>query len=158
MPEVLQSAVEPIPADRLHEVRPLLLELLAEDQGHYSAPSGRIDVEALVGEVGPSFTGENLVLGVRDAGALVGFCWCVFFDPGTGYEAEVAEVYVDPAHRRQGIARRLVTAAVEIFRSRGVTFAAVWTHPDNEAALGLYRSAGFAATEQTVLTWLPEGQ
>ncbi|GAC1334411.1 MAG: hypothetical protein NVSMB17_16020 [Candidatus Dormibacteria bacterium] len=156
MPDALQPRVEAIPAEQLGDVRPLLLDLLAEDQNHYSRPAGRGEVESLVGEVRPGFAGENLVLGIRAGGELVAFCWCVFFDPGTGYEAEVAEVYVAPSHRRQGLAGRLVAEAVETFRSRGVTFAAVWTHPSNRAALGLYRSAGFAPTEQAVLTWLPE--
>jgi GNAT superfamily N-acetyltransferase len=157
MPDALDLEVEVVPADRLGEVRPLLLELLSEDQRHYSSPASRSDVESLVGEVKPGFEGENLVLGVRDLGRLVAFCWCVFYDPGTGYEAEVAEVFVDPGHRGRGLARLLVATAVETFRSRGVTFASVWTHPANEAALAIYRSAGFAPTEQTVLTWLPEG-
>ena len=157
MPEAPPPQVEVLPEERLEEVRPLLLELLSEDQRHYPAPATRADVEALVGEVRPGFAGENLVLGVRDQGRLVAFCWCVFYDPGTGYEAEVAEVFVDPGHRGQGLARLLVARAVETFRSRGVTFASVWTHPANEAALSIYRAAGFAPTEQAVLTWLPDG-
>lgn len=157
MPEGPTAPVERISAARLVEVRPLLIELLAEDQHHY--PRGGIDaaaVENLVGQVRPEFDGENLVLGIREGGALLAFCWCVFFDPGTGYEAEVAEVYVRPEHRGRGLATALVRAAVEVFEERAVTFAAVWTHPSNEAALRLYRTAGFAPTEQTVLTWLPD--
>ena len=157
MSEAVGPEVEVVPAEQLDEVRPLLLELLSEDQRHYSAPATQSDVESLVGEVRPGFAGENLVLGVRDEGRLVAFCWCVFYDPGTGYEAEVAEVFVDPGHRGRGLARLLVATAVETFRSRGVTFASVWTHPANEAAVAIYRSAGFAPTEQAVLTWLPDG-
>jgi GNAT superfamily N-acetyltransferase len=157
--------VEEIPPQGLAEVRPLLLELLAEDQHQY--PVGRPvpfrgaqagGIESLVGEIGAEFTGENLIFGVREEGRLVAFCWCVFFDPGTGYEAEVAEVYVRPEHRGRGLARALVQAAVQVFRDRGVTFAAVWTHPSNQAAVRLYETAGFAPTEQLVLTWLPDGR
>ena len=36
-----------------------------------------------------------------------------------------------------------------------MTFACVWTRDDNPAAMAAYRAAGFAPTEQTVLTWLP---
>jgi len=155
--EVLEPRVEELAAGDLDEVRPLLLDLLSEDQRHYAHGAGtRADVETLVNEVKPGFSGENLVFGVHDGGRLVAFCWCVFFDPGTGYEAEVAEVYVQPEYRGRGLARALVATAIESFRSRGVTFAAVWTHPSNDAALALYRSAGFAPTEQAVLTWLPD--
>ena len=158
MPEAAAPQVETLAADQLEEVRPLLLDLLTEDQRHYGAgAAGRGGIEGLVSGVRPSFQGENLVLGVRDAGELVAFCWCVFFDPGTGYEAEVAEVYVRPTHRGQGLATTLVRAAVRLFRERAVTFAAVWTHPANEAAVRLYEGAGFAPTEQVVLTWLPDG-
>jgi ribosomal protein S18 acetylase RimI-like enzyme len=53
------------------------------------------------------------------------------------------------------VAARLVATAVELFRARAVTFACVWTRGDNDAALAAYRSAGFAPTQQQVLTWLP---
>jgi ribosomal protein S18 acetylase RimI-like enzyme len=79
----------------------------------------------------------------------------VLFDPGTGLEAEIAELYVRPGERGQGIARSLMAEAMQLIRGRGVTFACVWTRGDNEAALAAYLSAGFAPTEQTVLTWLP---
>jgi hypothetical protein len=45
--------------------------------------------------------------------------------------------------------------AMQLIRSRAVTFACVWTRGDNHAALAAYAAAGFAPTEQTVLTWLP---
>lgn len=159
MPEGLAATVERIPEARLAEVRSLLLDLLTEDQGHYDRPGpDAAGVESLVGQVSPRFEGENLVLGIREGDRLVAFCWCVFFDPGTGYEAEVAEVYVRPEHRGRGLATALVKAAVVIFEQRSITFAAVWTHPSNDAAVRLYRAAGFAPTEQTVLTWLPDGR
>lgn len=92
----------------------------------------------------------------RDPGGrAVGLCWCVVFDPGTGLEGEVAELYVEPAARGQGIGTALVAEAMRLFRERAVTFAAVWTRPDNPAALEVYRRHGFQPTEQTVLTWLP---
>lgn len=102
------------------------------------------------------FRGENLILAARTStGETVGFCWCVFFDPGTGLEAEVAEVYVRPAFRGRGVGRRLLRRAVELFRERQVTFASVWTHENNPQAVHLYEQAGFRRTEQVVLTWLP---
>jgi ribosomal protein S18 acetylase RimI-like enzyme len=156
--ETAEPAIEVIPAARLAEVRPMLLELLAEDQVHYGGHTpDRTAIAGVVGDVAPTFTGENLLLGVRVDDALVAFCWLVFFDPGTGYEAEIAEVYVRPEHRGRGIARALVRRAVAVFRERGVTFGSVWTHPANEVAVRLYREAGFAPTEQLVLTWLPDG-
>jgi len=31
----------------------------------------------------------------------------------------------------------------------------VWTRPDNDAAIKLYRGAGFEPNRQVVLTWYP---
>ena len=47
---------------------------------------------------------------------------------------------VDPAYQGQGIGRRLLASLLE-FADGGVVFLEVRT--DNEAAIGLYRSAGF---------------
>ncbi len=86
---------------------------------------------------------------------MVGFCWCLLFDPGTGLEGEVAELYVTPDSRGQGVASRLVAEAVALFAKNRVTFACVWTREANEAAVHVYRRAGFDPTDQLVLTWYP---
>ncbi|MHB8510264.1 MAG: GNAT family N-acetyltransferase [Candidatus Dormibacteria bacterium] len=152
-----------LPGTDLEEVRPLLLDLLVEDQAHYDHEKmDRQQIDgSLLGAVRPGFQGENVILVVRDPGPqgpIVALCWCVIYDPGTGLEGEVAEVYVKPEHRGRGHAKKLLVAAVDLFRRRRVTFASVWTHADNEAAVRLYRSAGFGPTEQLVLTWLPQGE
>ena len=52
------AAVEILPEDRLEEVRPLLLDLLVEDQGHYGSRLDRTEIEGgLLGEIRPSFAG-----------------------------------------------------------------------------------------------------
>ena len=152
--------IEVVAEADLAEIRPLLLDLLVEDQDHYgprTTSREHIDRD-LLGPIRRRFEGENVILAIRDGGDVVALCWCVIFDPGTGREGEVAEVYVRPDHRGQGLATQLVRRAVEIFAQREVTFAAVWTHPGNKDAVRLYREAGFAPTEQLVLTWLPESK
>ena len=101
------------------------------------------------------FSGENVILAARAGDRVVGLCWCVLFNPGTGLEGEVAEVYVDEAFRARGIGGQLLRQAVKLFRQRNVTFAAVWTRESNPQAVRLYEEAGFRRTEQLVLTWLP---
>jgi len=49
----------------------------------------------------------------------------------------------------------LIDQAVRLFRERRVTLGYVWTRADNEAAVRLYRSAGFEHNRQLVLTWYP---
>jgi ribosomal protein S18 acetylase RimI-like enzyme len=130
--------------------------MLAE-QRHYDHPQlTEAEIEHDVANTpAPRFSGENVILAARAGDKVVGLCWCVLFDPGTGLEGEVAEVYVDPEFRSQGIGRRLLRQAVELFRQRNVTFAAVWTRESNPQAVRLYEEAGFRRTEQLVLTWLP---
>jgi ribosomal protein S18 acetylase RimI-like enzyme len=142
-------------------IKPLLVELHMGEQVHYSdhPQLRREEIENHLATVPTYFQGENVVFGVRDEiGDVIGFCWLVLFDPGTGLEGEVAEVYVAPEHRGRGVGEMLMDQAVRLFRERRVTLGYVWTRPDNEAAVRLYRSAGFEANRQLVLTWYPSDQ
>ena len=140
------------------EVQAMLVDLALVEQPHYEHPPETAEELTERLQPAPHFIGDNhiLVARARDGRAL-GLCWIVIFDPGTGLEAEVAELYVRPDGRGQGIANRLMAAAMDVLRRSGVTFACVWTRGDNPAALAAYQAAGFAPTEQTVLTWLPLG-
>jgi ribosomal protein S18 acetylase RimI-like enzyme len=142
-------------------IKPLLVELHMGEQVHYSdhPQLRREEIENHLETVPTNFRGENVVFGVRDEiGDVIGFCWIVLFDPGTGLEGEVAEVYVAPEHRGRGVGEILMDQAVRLFRDRRVTLGYVWTRPDNEAAVRLYRSAGFEPNRQLVLTWYPTDQ
>ena len=139
-------------------IKPLLVELHMGEQVHYSdhPQLSRTQIEDHLATVQSGFRGENVVFAVRDEiDEVIGFCWIVLFDPGTGLEGEVAEVYVSPEHRGRGIGEMLINRAVRLFRERGVTLGYVWTRPDNDAAVRLYRSAGFEPNRQVVLTWYP---
>ena len=150
--------MERLRPEELALVRPLLVDLHLHEQPHYTdhPQLTRAEIDASLDEVEGTFEGENVVFAVRDGpGGLAGFCWVVLFDPGTGLEGEVAELYVAEAHRGQGVGEALVRRAVQLFAERGVTLGYVWTRPDNDAATRLYRSAGFEPTRQLVLTWYP---
>jgi ribosomal protein S18 acetylase RimI-like enzyme len=149
--------VERLAAGDYANVRPLLVELHLGEQVHYSdhPQLSRGEIENHLSTVPSTFAGENVIYAVRDAGRIVGFCWIVLFDPGTGLEGEVAEVYVAAEHRGRGIGEMLLEQAVRLFKERRVTLGYVWTRPDNEAAVRLYSSAGFEPNRQLVLTWYP---
>ncbi len=159
----LPSGLEPARIIRLRPrqfaaLRPLLTDLMLEEQRHYAHP--QLTPAEVAREMRrplrSRFMGENVIFAARTRGRrLCGLCWCVLFDPGTGLEGEVAELYVDPAFRDQGLGARLVEAALDLFNRRRVTFACVWTRAGNPAAVHLYQHAGFKPTEQLVLTWLP---
>lgn len=139
-------------------IRPLLVDLHVAEQGHYEdhPQLSREEIEKHLSRVPSNFSGENVVFAARDdGGRVIGFCWVVLFDPGTGLEGEVAEVYVAPDHRRHGVGEILVDQATKLFRERGVTLGYVWTRPDNDAAVRLYEAAGFEQSRQLVLTWYP---
>jgi ribosomal protein S18 acetylase RimI-like enzyme len=138
------------------KVREMLVDLALAEQRHYDHPEETPDQLSSRLTTSSQFTGENHILVARTGDSeAIGLCWVVLFDPGTGLEAEIAELYVRPGERGQGVARNLMAEAMQLIRSRGVTFACVWTRGDNQAALAAYISAGFAPTEQAVLTWLP---
>ncbi len=75
------------------------------------------------------------------AGAVAtGFSLCRAMGP----EVELLLIAVDPAQRRQGIARRLLARAQEDGRARGAAELFLEVREDNAAALSLYAGAGFA--------------
>ncbi|GAC1509479.1 MAG: hypothetical protein NVS1B3_11560 [Candidatus Dormibacteraceae bacterium] len=150
--------VERVAAGDYADIKPLLIELHLGEQVHYSdhPQLSRGEIERHLSEVPTAFRGENVIYAARDeVGVVVGFCWIVLYDPGTGLEGEVAELYVAEEHRGRGIAKMLVNEAVKLFAERRVTLGYVWTRPDNESAVKLYRGAGFETNPQLVMTWYP---
>ncbi len=150
--------VERLAAGDYDLIKPLLVELHLGEQVHYSdhPQLSRIEIERHLTRVPDTFRGENVVYAVRDeVGQVAGFCWIVLYDPGTGLEGEVAELYVAAEHRGRGIGEMLVRQAVKLFAQRGVTLGYVWTRPDNGAAVKLYKQAGFEPNRQLVMTWYP---
>ena len=151
--------VERLAAGDYDLIKPLLVELHLSEQVHYSdhPQLSRGEIERHLTAVPAEFRGENVIFAVRDeVGEVVGFCWIVLYDPGTGLEGEVAEVYVASEHRGRGIGEMLVREAVRLFDERHVTLGYVWTRPDNESAVRLYRSVGFEPNRQLVMTWYPK--
>jgi len=148
--------IESLAESELAAIRPLLVDLLhgEQDQGG-TAHLSREQLEHWLPTTRAEFAGQNHIFAAKDEGRIVGFCWCLLFDPGTGLEGEVAELYVVPDARGQRVASRLVEAAVALFAQSRVTFACVWTRESNPAAVSAYRRAGFAPTDQLVLTWYP---
>ena len=140
------------------QIKPLLVDLHLTEQAHYAdhPQLSRFEIEDHLASIPNAFRGENVIFVARDDdGSVIGFCWVVLHDPGTGLEGEVAEVSVAPAHRGHGVGEVLIEQAVRLFRERGVTLGYVWTRPDNEAAVRLYSGAGFEPDRQLVMTWYP---
>ena len=66
---------------------------------------------------------------------------------GRGRWGRLYSLAVDPAHRNQGIARRLLDASFAWFRGQGVAVVRAEVKSDNRAARRLYASLGFEEQE-----------
>jgi ribosomal protein S18 acetylase RimI-like enzyme len=62
-------------------------------------------------------------------------------------ECYLAELYVVPDRRRQGIGRALMEAAIELARAEGADYMDLGTSEDDVAARALYESFGFSNRE-----------
>jgi ribosomal protein S18 acetylase RimI-like enzyme len=62
-------------------------------------------------------------------------------------ECYLAELYVAPALRGQGLGRALMEAAIEVARNRGAAWMDLGTSEDDVAARALYESLGFSNRE-----------
>jgi ribosomal protein S18 acetylase RimI-like enzyme len=62
-------------------------------------------------------------------------------------ECYLAELYVAPARRGQGLGRALMEAAIEAARAQGATYMDLGTSEDDVAARALYESLGFSNRE-----------
>ena len=65
----------------------------------------------------------------------------------TGLECYLAELYVVPARRGQGLGRALMEAAIEAARAEGADTMDLGTSEDDVAARALYESLGFVNRE-----------
>ena len=92
-------------------------------------------------------SGEITVLlagGGPDGVAVLRFRPAIWTD---ALECYLAELYVVPDRRRQGLGRALMTAAIELARREGADHMDLGTSEDDVAARALYESLGFSNRE-----------
>jgi GNAT superfamily N-acetyltransferase len=97
----------------------------------------------------PAPVAEGLTRVAVTAGRVVGFATARPTGAGT---QELDDLFVDPDHRRQGIATALVRDVERRARAAGVTSVEVTA---NEHALDFYRSVGFIAAGTTTTRFGP---
>ena len=66
--------------------------------------------------------------------------------PGGRWRGNILNVYTEPAHRRQGMARALMQIALDWCRANGVGAVILHASPDGRT---LHESLGFVATNET---------
>lgn len=130
-----------------------LLSLIAELNQDEGNPTDRLTAEALHTLIGQAFV---FVAGIE--GTLVGYATGHPTNE-TGYAEPgiyVGDLYVTPGHRRQGIARALLSHMARAGHARGARHLWLTARDDNHAAHAFYRRLGsrgervmaFAVVEQ----------
>jgi ribosomal protein S18 acetylase RimI-like enzyme len=102
-------------------------------------PAGATDPDAVLAgwHTDPDITGYLLVR--DDLPVAYGELWVEEDED----EAELAHLVVDPAQRRQGLGRALATELVAVAGAFPVSNLFLRVHPDNDAAIACYATAGF---------------
>jgi GNAT superfamily N-acetyltransferase len=85
-------------------------------------------------------------LGAFEGDALVG----AVLANHTGRKGWINRLAVDPARRRQGVARALVRAAEERLRAEGIRITAALIQADNATSLELFAALGYVAHDEVV--------
>jgi ribosomal protein S18 acetylase RimI-like enzyme len=91
-----------------------------------------------------------------DGAEIAGWCWGYqLVRPDNSTMLYLHQLEVDEAHRRQGIARQLMTAFMKAGAATGATKMLLSTGADNTAARALYESMGGGPASQgaTVNYW-----
>ena len=99
------------------------------------------------------FRQSHALLVAEDAGTRVGFVLMLDTLPDEVTrmpQAFIAYMAVEPSHRGQGIASRMLAAAEDEARRRGLPYMGLMVTEDNAAARALYERAGYL-TERRLL-------
>jgi ribosomal protein S18 acetylase RimI-like enzyme len=114
---------------------------------HYDQLPSPAATRAWVGDVAGS--GELVFCGAYDGPRMIGFAAVHQVPASLALSRfwQLRDLFVDPAVRRQGIARRLVETVRRAATEAGALRLSVQTEPDNAAALALYRDCDFTVNE-----------
>lgn len=106
-------------------------------------PGGRDSREAILQQLKD---GRVAIVGVELEGKLIGAV--VVSDDGR--KGWINRLAVDPAHRSHGLGGRLIRAAEEELRGRGLSIFAALSEARNEASLRLFEREGYATLDGVV--------
>jgi len=93
-------------------------------------------------------SGLQTVLGLEQGSQLIG----AVVTTHDGRKGWINRLVVDPQHRRQGFARRLIAAAEEALKAQGMQIIACLIEDWNEASLALFQSEGYVPGEVVYLS------
>lgn len=122
----------------------VICEVWRESGLHYQ-PTGRESPESFAAQMA---SGLQIVLGAEMDGQLVGVA-VVTHDGRKGW---INRLGVRAAYQRRGVGRELIQASEALIHEKGLPIAAALVEHQNEASLGLFRSAGFQVHDVYYLT------
>jgi len=118
------------------------LALNARAFAHHPEQGGITLEDLLTREAEPWFEPGDFLVARTGDGRMVGYNW-LKLEPG-GSDGEVYVIGVDTASAGRGLGRQLMRAGLARMLERGRTSATLYVEADNDAAVHLYRSLGFA--------------
>lgn len=132
---------------------PRLLELMVDFNAFEGIPYDPARVEPAIRKLLADATIGFMRI-IESGGIVVGYVVVTFgYDlEFAGRDAFVTEIFVDRAHRGEGLARRLLEAAEQDARANDVRALHLVVRPENERAIGVYASAGFHTVPRRVMT------
>jgi len=107
-------------------------------------PEGRDSRVAIARQIERS--GHLIFAAEDDEGGLIG----VVFGSHDGRKGWINRLAVDPAHRRRGLAQRLVTTAEEALRHEGLSIVTALIEDYNSASMALFKRLGYAERRDIV--------
>jgi len=110
---------------------------------HSLKPQGRDSREAFASQLA---SGVQTVLGIEKDGRLVAAVVATH-DSRKGW---INRLVVDPDHRRQGLAARLIAAAEEVLREQGIRVIAALIEDGNAASLALFEKEGYVDAGRSI--------
>lgn len=83
----------------------------------------------------------------NDGEEIAGILTLVIYRVPTGARSMIEDVVVDGRHRNKGIAKAMMTRAIELAREAGADNISLTSNPKREAANSLYKNMGFQKRE-----------
>jgi ribosomal protein S18 acetylase RimI-like enzyme len=130
-----------------------LLDMMQDFNSIEDIPWSRQDAEPAVLRLLDS-PELGVIAHILEAGTLRGYVvltWGYDLEWG-GRDAFLTELYLLPAARGRGLGRRALPLIEEQARRRGARALHLMVRPENQAALQLYRGAGYSSPPRTFLT------
>jgi len=107
-------------------------------------PQGRDSPEAIARQI--EANGRLIWVAQSESGSLLG----VVFGSHDGRKGWINRLAVDPAHRREGIAGRLVQMAEAALKQEGIGIVAALIEEPNPASMALFKRLGYSERRDIV--------